>query len=204
MGGDVSIRFSPTPIATTTAPDGAAATVWNVRAHEYASINGHTTSIVQNQKFLESHNYFAAHDNSGAQIECHFAHIGAPATCVNKQPKHHHTYTSTFKHAKAFATAYHKHVVKAKSQNATSSATQASSSQATLTAAAVAAAVTTTSVQGDGTQGDGTVDQSPVVGSTAGSGTKQNATSAAAKAKSLPVLLVTASVLFSAVLALQP
>ncbi|SNX86534.1 uncharacterized protein MEPE_05243 [Melanopsichium pennsylvanicum] len=202
VNGEVDIKFSATSLATTTAPDGARATVWNVRAHEWASINGHTTKVVEDQKFVESHNYFSAIDASGAHIECHFDHINAPATCVNKQPQHHHTFTSTFKHARPFATAYHRHV-QIKSHKATSSSVQASSSQITPTAAAAAVVQTTASVaQSD----DGTASQSTdSSGSSAGSNTRMNSTSGAAKkAKSLPVLLVTASVLFTAVLAFQP
>ncbi|TKY85593.1 hypothetical protein EX895_005755 [Sporisorium graminicola] len=199
LDGDVSIRFAPTPLATTTAPDGAAATVWNVRAHEYASINGHKTQIVEDQKFLESHNYFAAKDQSGAHLECHFDHINAPATCINRQPKHHHTVTSTFKHARPFATAFHKHVVKHKTtSSSTSLATTAS--QLTQSAAAAALAVQTTapSVQ---VQSSGDA----ATGSSAGANSRMNSTSGSAKkAKSLPVLLVTAGVLFTAVLAFQP
>ena len=201
VDGDVSFRFAPTPLATTTAPDGAAATVWNVRAHEYASINGHTTTIVEDQRFLESHDYFAARDQSGAYIECHFDHIGAPATCVNRQPKHHTTYTSTFKHARAFATAYH-HRVAAKSHNSTSSAS-ASSSQTTPTAASAAAVVATAAPDAADQGSDAAPDQS-AVSSSSGTNSRVNSTSAAGKAKTLPVLLVTASVLFTAVLALQP
>ncbi|CDR88983.1 uncharacterized protein SPSC_06674 [Sporisorium scitamineum] len=199
LDGDVSIRFAPTPLATTTAPSGAAATVWNVRAHEYASINGHTTHIVEDQKFLESHNYFSAKDQSGAHIECHFDHINAPATCVNRQPKHHHSFTSTFKHARPFATAFHKHVVK---HNTTSSSTTLASTtiQVTQSAAAAAVVVQTTAPSVQVQSGTGTV-----TGSSAGSNSRMNSTSGAAKkAKSLPVLLVTASVLFTAVLTFQP
>ena len=203
LDGDVSIRFAPTPLATTTAPDGAAATVWNVRAHEYASINGHTTHIVEDQKFLESHNYFAARDQSGAHLECHFDHINAPATCVNKQPKHHHTFTSTFSRARPFATGYHKHVA-IKVHNATSSSTsQASTSQVSPTTVA-AAAVAETAAPAVVQSGDGTTDQSQSTGSSAGSNARMNSTSAAKKAKSLPMLLVSASMLFAAVLAFQP
>ncbi|SOV07868.1 uncharacterized protein UDID_07024 [Ustilago sp. UG-2017a] len=204
LDGDVSIRFSPTPLATTTAPDGAAATVWNVRAHEYASINGHTTTIVQDQKFLESHNYFSAIDNSDAQIECHFDHINAPATCVNRQPKHSHTFTSTFKQARPFATAYHKHVVKAKAHSTSS----AVSSQVTPTAAAEAVAETAAPAavdQGTGYQSGVIAGAGDVASSSPESNSRMNSTSGAAKkAKSLPVLLATASVLFAGVLAFQP
>ncbi|GAC95972.1 alpha DNA polymerase [Pseudozyma hubeiensis SY62] len=193
IDGDVSIRFKPTPLATTIAPDGAAATVWNVRAHEYASINGHTTKIVEDQKFLESHNYFSAQDQSGAHLECHFDHINAPATCVNRQKKHHTTFTSTFKHARPFATAFHKHVVKPKSSSTTSTAATAST-QSVVQAAAVA----TQSVAAPDVQAQSSA-------SSAGSNSRMNSTSGAAKkAKSLPVLLGAATVLFTAVLALQP
>ena len=198
LDGDVSVHFAPTPVATTTAPDGAAATVWNVRAHEYASINGHTTHVVEDQKFLESHNYFAARDDSGAHLECHFDHIDAPATCVNRQPKHHHTFTSTFKHARAFATAFHRHV-EAKVHNSTSSS-QVSTTQALPTSVTVAAVETASAVQVQSAQG--LTNQN--VDSSSGSNARVNSTSAAKKAKSLPLLLVTASVLFTAVLAFQP
>ena len=198
LDGDVSVRFAPTPLATTTAPDGAAATVWNVRAHEYASINHHTTYIVEDQKFLESHNYFSAKDNSGAHLECHFDHINAPATCVNRQPKHHHTVTTTFKHARPFATAFHKHVVKSHGSSSSSSSTQSASSSQLTQSAAAAAVVQTSAPAVQVQSGDGT--QSP-----SGSNARINSTSGASKrAKSLPVLLVTASVLFTAVLAFQP
>ncbi|KAJ1025941.1 hypothetical protein NDA16_002567 [Ustilago loliicola] len=204
LDGDVSIKFSPTPLATTTAPDGAAATVWNVRAHEYASINGHTATIVQDQKFLESHNYFSAVDNSGAQLECHFDHINAPAICVNRQPKHHHTFTSTFKHAKPFATAYHKHVVKAKVHSTSSAA----SSQVTPSVAAAAAAETASAAavdQGTQSQSGIVAGAGQVASSSSGSNSRMNSTSGAVKkAKSLPVLLATASLLFAGVLAFQP
>ncbi|CBQ69324.1 conserved hypothetical protein [Sporisorium reilianum SRZ2] len=203
LDGDVSIRFAPTPLATTTAPDGAAATVWNVRAHEYASINGHTTQIVEDQKFVESRNYFAAQDQSGAQLECHFDHINAPATCVNRQPKHHHTMTSTFKNARPFATAFHKHVVKHSASSSSSSASSAATtSQLTQSAAAAAVVVQTTAPSVQVQSGTGT---ETTTGSAVGSNSRMNSTSGAAKkAKSLPVLLVTASVLFTAVLAFQP
>ncbi|SPO24067.1 uncharacterized protein UTRI_03388_B [Ustilago trichophora] len=204
LNGDVSIRFSPTPLATTTAPDGAAATVWNVRAHEYASINGHHTTIVEDQKFLESHNYFAAVDQSGAHLECHFDHIGAPATCVNKQPKHHRTFTSTFKHARPFATGYHKHVAVKVHNSTSSSTTQASSSQALPTTTAEAAIVETPAAPAVVQSAGGSTGQTQNSGSSAGSNARMNSTSAASKAKSLPVLLVSASMLFAAVLAFQP
>ncbi|KAJ1036630.1 hypothetical protein NDA13_000161 [Ustilago tritici] len=157
LDGDVSIRFFPSPLATTTAPDGAAATVWNVRAHEYASINGHTTTIVQDQKFLESHNYFSAIDNSGALRS--------------------------------------NHVVKAKA-HCTSSAV---SSQVTPTAAPAAVD------QGTGYQSGVIAGAGDVASSSPESISRMNSTSGAAKkAKSLPVLLATASVLFAGVLAFQP
>ncbi|KIS67040.1 uncharacterized protein UMAG_04912 [Mycosarcoma maydis] len=201
LDGDVSIRFKPTPLATTTAPDGAAATVWNVRAHEYASINGYTTSIIEDQKFLESHNYFSAQDQSGAHLECHFDHINAPATCVNRQPKHHRTFTSTFKHARPFATAFHKHVVKPQSSSTTSSSTSVSAAikQSTASEAAAVAQTIAPVVQ---VQSD---DSTAATGSSAGSSTRMNSTSGAStKVKTLPVLLGVTGVLLAAVLVFQP
>lgn len=206
LDGDVNIRFAPTPLATTTAPDGAAATVWNVRAHEYASINGHTTKIVEDQKFLESHNYFSAKDADGALLECHFDHIGAPATCVKRQPKHHTTVTTTYKHARPFATAFHRHVVKHRNATSSSSELAETSSQGSQSVAAAAVVQTTApEVQVGSTDSSDSTTVSASDASTAGSNAKMNSTSGAAKkAKSLPVLLVTASVLFTAVLAFQP
>lgn len=200
LDGDVTIKFKPTPLATTTAPDGAAATVWNVRAHEYASINGHTTTIVEDQKFLESHNYFSAKDADGALLECHFDHINAPAKCVKKQPKHHKTVTTTYKHARPFATAFHKHVQKHKKvENATTSALEEQSQSV------AAAAVVQTQAPVVQVDSGNTADSTTTGTSAAGSNSRMNSTSGASKkAKSLPVLLVTASVLFTAVLAFQP
>lgn len=58
VSGTISYSFAPTPIATTTAPGGAAATVWNVKAHEYAKFGKHVTTTVETEQFILNEHYF--------------------------------------------------------------------------------------------------------------------------------------------------